>query len=240
MKLIENIVEPKRLIVLWQAIDKNLGKAAGDRFVVGEISNQGSASKLTYLDSEDAQKAVERGFKGLTTYPYEPNKTYNGSVESVLAKRLPPDSRSDYEDFLKAYRISPEAAGKVSPLALLANTTGTLAGDGFAFLPSFEGIEPPFQFVFEIAGFRHNQGMKIDPISSLQSVEVSFEHDSDNEFDENAVAIYFDDKKLGYAPKGINTAILDLKGKYQISASIERINGTFERPNVLVFVDVQI
>lgn len=131
MKLIEHIIEPKKLLVLWQAIDGAMGKATGDRFIVGEISNNGASSTLTYYDNADTKNAATKGFKGLTSYPFEPNKIYNGNVEAVLAKRLPPDTRGDYEDFLRAYRISPAAAKEASPLALLANTTGNLMGDGF-------------------------------------------------------------------------------------------------------------
>lgn len=239
MKLIEHIVEPKKLLVLWQAVDGALGKATGDRFIVGEITNDGANSTLTYFDNEGTQKAAERGFRGLTAYPFEPNKTYNGNIESVLAKRLPPDTRGDYEDFLRAYRIAPAAAKTVSPLALLANTTGNLMGDGFTFLPKLEDITPPFQFTFDIAGFRHNEGMKIQPINSLQGARVTFEHEKENAFDSVAVAIHYNGKKLGYTPKGINTAIIDLQGKHKITATIERINGTAERPNILVFVDVE-
>lgn len=239
MKLIENIIEPRKLFVLWQAIDKTLGKAAGERFVVGEVVNDGANSKLSYYDNDDTKAALEKGFKGLTTYPFEPSKICNG-VESVLAKRLPPSSRSDYDDYLRAYRISPTAAEKVSSLALLANTTGNLTGDGFTFSPSFEGLEPPFQFAFDIAGFGHNnKGATLEFINYLQGAEVHFEHEKENDFDSDAVTVCLEGKKLGYAPKGINKGILDLKDKCQMSATIERINGTVGRPNILVFVEVK-
>ena len=73
MKLAEHIIEPKKLIVLWQAIDNHLNKAAGDRY-------------------------------------------------------------------------------------------------GFAFLPSFEGVTPPIEFTFEVAGFRHNEGFNIKPLSNFTKI----------------------------------------------------------------------
>ena len=239
MKLIENIIEPKKIIVLWQAIDKSTNKAGGERYVVGEVLNDGAASKLKYYDNADTKKAVEKGFKGLTTYPFEPNKVYNGTVASVLSNRLPPNSRTDYADFLRAYRISPIAAEKVSALSLLASTTGNLTGDGFSFLPSFEELEPPYEFTFEIAGFRHNEGMSIKPISELQGAGVKFVEEPSNQHDADALAVYYNDKKLGFVTKGINSAIRKINSEHKITATIERINGTPERPNILVFVEVR-
>lgn len=238
MKLVEHIVEPKKLLVLWQALDGTLGKATGERFIVGEIINNGINSTLTYFDNEDTRNAVSKGFKGLTSYPFLASKTYNDNIETVLANRLPPDTRGDYEDFLKAYRLSPAAAKNVSPLSLLANTTGNLMGDGFTFLPVLQDVAPPFQFTFDIAGFRYCEGMTIQPIGSLQGAEVVFMHEKENNFDKDAVAIYYSNKKLGYVPKGLNRAILDLQEKNHISATVERINGTVERPNILVFTEI--
>jgi len=239
MKLIENIIEPKKVIVLWQAIDKNTNKAGGARFVVGEISNEGVASKLTYYDNADTAKAVELGFKGLTTYPFAPNKVWNGTVADVLATRLPPNTRADYADFLRAYRISPQAAEKISALGLVANTTGNLVGDGFSFLPSFEGLQPPFEFAFDIAGFRHH-GLKAYPnLTDLQGVEVSFADDAENEYDSEAMWVDYQNQHLGHVPKGLNTALRALLPAHKIVASIERLNGTQERPNILVFVEVK-
>ena len=238
MKLIEHIIEPKKLVILWQAIDGGLGKATGERFVVGEISNNGSNSTLTYFDSEDTKKAIAKGFKGFTAYPFEANKIYSDTVEGVLAKRLPPDSRGDYEDFLRAYRISPKAAKNASALALLAHTAGSLMGDGFSFYPVYDESEPPTSFTFEIAGFRYN-GLKHCPDPRvLKGGQVSLLPDDANQFDSQAVSVAYDGKVLGYVPKGLNTSARALLRHYTLMANIERINGTLERPYILVFAEV--
>ncbi len=238
MKLINKIIEPLRLIVIWQAPDKALKLATGTRFVVGEIIADGDKAKLKYYDNNDTKAAMELGFKGFTSYPYELGKDYNGNLVDVLSRRLPPDSRPDYEDYLKSYRISPSAAG-ITTLSLLAYTTGKLAGDGFTFAHSFENAQPPFDFTFEIAGFRHNDGMKLEKLESLQDVQVTLQKDNSNQHDSDAIAIEHEGKKLGYVPHGINTVLLNLISKYKVSAFIEKINGTVERPNVLVYVTVE-
>lgn len=88
------------------------------------------------------------------------------------------------------------------------------------FLLLLEDITPPLQFTFDIAGFRHNEGMSIKPIHSLQGASVALEHDKANAFDGVAVGIYYNGKKLGYAPKGINKAILDLQNRYKLTATM--------------------
>jgi hypothetical protein len=45
-------------------------------------------------------------------------------------------------------------------------TGGGLAGDGFAYAYTLDKAEPPFDFSLEIAGFRHNEGMAMQPFGS--------------------------------------------------------------------------
>lgn len=239
MKLISKIIEPQRMLVVWQAPNVALKQAAGTRFIVGEIRNSGGGNTwLKYYNNQDTEAARKLGFTGLTTYPYEPDKEFNSNLVEILSKRLPPSSRTDYEDYLRSYRISPQASG-ISTLSLLAYTTGKLAGDGFTFLNSFEGISPPFDFTFEIAGFRHCGQKEFPNLSVLQDKEVILLPETSNQHDSGAVAVQYQGKVLGYVPKGLTDAIKNLTGQYKVSAFIERINGTPERPSVLIFVEVR-
>jgi hypothetical protein len=239
MRLINKLIEPKKILIVWQAPNNVLQQQpVGHRFVVGEINNDGKRAWLTYYNNQDTKNAQRSGFTGLTAYPYEPDKTFSGNVVAVLSTRLPPASRTDYDNYLLSYRISPQAEG-ISALSLLAYTTGKLAGDGFAFLHSFENTKPAFDFTFEIAGFRHH-GLKAFPtISILQDKEVSFAYEPFNAHDNEAMAITYQGKKLGYVPKGFTCVLKGLIETYQISAFIERINGTPERPSILIFVEVR-
>ena len=156
----------------------------------------------------------------------------------LLNRRLPPYSRPDYKDYLKSYRIAPEAEN-ITTLSLLAYTGGKLAGDGFSFANTFEGINTPFDFTFEIAGFRHCDGIKLANIESLQNVQVTLKKDPSNQHDSDVVVVEYDGKILGYVPHGLNSVVTRLLNNNSISAFIEKINGTLERPNVLVYVVVE-
>ena len=76
-------------------------------------------------------------------------------------------------------------------------------------------------------------------ISLLQDKEVSFAYEPSNPYDNDAIAITYQGKKLGYVPKGFTRVLKGLIETYQLSAFIERINGTPERPSILIFVEVR-
>jgi hypothetical protein len=237
MKLISKLFEPKRLQVIWQASDKSNNNPVGSRFVVGEIYKHGDQFKLKYFDKNKIKEALKLGFEGLTAYPYDSEKEYNGSLIDTLSTRLPPNSRADFKEYLGSFRISAEAQG-ITPLSLLAYTAGKVAGDGFSFAHTFEDVNPPFEFTFEIAGFRYSDGMKID-LESLLDQAVLLKDEPKNLFDSNAVSIYFGETNIGYVPKNLSSMLKNFRMKYNLSISVTKINGTKERPNVLLFVEVR-
>ncbi|HWS83952.1 MAG TPA: HIRAN domain-containing protein [Ktedonobacteraceae bacterium] len=104
---------------------------------------------------------------------------------------------------------------------------------------TFEDTKPAFDFTFEIAGFRHHGLKEFPEISTLQDKEVTFAHETSNPHDNEAIAMTYQRKKLGYVPKGFTGVIKGLIETYQLSAFIERINGTPERPSILIFVEVR-
>ena len=239
MKLIENIFEPKKVMLVWQANDNKFQRATGARFIVGEIINSDNGTSLHYYNNGDTNKAKELGFNGLTTYPYKESHTYNGDISAALSKRLPPTTRPDYKDFLRSFRISPESATHSSPLALLAYTRGEIAGDGFSFYPALDNMDLPFQITFEIAGFRYNGLKHFKNPTVLKNENVKLELDQDNMHDEQAVKIMLDERVLGYVPKGMRAFIGSLIPTHIQIASIEKVNGTAERPRILVFLEVR-
>lgn len=65
---------------------------------------------------------------------------------------------------------------------------------------------------FNIAGWQHyqgetNLGMLIDLLSGQEKPNLQLEHDFENEYDEFAIAIYFETIKLGYVPRAYNEEI---------------------------------
>ncbi|HRC26064.1 MAG TPA: HIRAN domain-containing protein [Alphaproteobacteria bacterium] len=160
-------------------------------------------------------------------------------MKDILAKRVASPERLDYADYLRSYRIPPERASELSLLQLLAYTGGKLTGDGFCFVPTFRSLTPPYDFVFEIAGFRHWKGMTINPITSLLDQDVSLIKEPENEQDADAIAIYYDHKKIGYVPRGLATDLGDgIMDEYHVAACVTKVNGTQERPKISVLVRV--
>lgn len=239
MRVINRIVEPKRLLLVWQAPDKASDQATGERFIVGEIHNIEGKVFLQYRDNPDIVRARTLGFTGLTTYPYDTNRKFDDNLIDVLSKRLPPVSRTDYNDYLSSYRIEPQAAKGIPVLSLLGYTTGKLAGDGFSFLHTFDDATPPFDFTFEIAGFRHHGLSRFPDPKVLQDKEVTFAYEKDNLCDKDAVAVMYDNTRLGYVPKGFTGILKKILEQYAVSAFAERINGTPARPSILIFVEVR-
>ncbi len=240
MKLIEHIKDPARVLVIWQRPDANVKGGTGDRYVVGEVRRDDGRVYLQYYDNADTAQARELGFAGFTSFPVSNGMMYNGSVETVLAKRLAPTSRSDYADYLLSHRIDPAHADKLSVLGLLAYTGGKLAGDGFSFAHTFDDAAPPFDFTCEIAGFRHHAGMQhFAPLTLLDGKEVQFVPDPTNIKDKDAIAIMCEDVLLGHVPKGLRTVMRGLMEAHSVTGHITRLNGTPDRPCVMVLVQVR-
>lgn len=240
MKLIEHIKDPARVLVIWQRPDANIKGGTGDRYVVGEVRRDDGRVYLEYYNNADTAQARELGFTGFTSFPVTDGMLYNGSVETVLAKRLAPTSRSDYRDYLLSHRIDPEQADKLSVLGLLAYTGGKLAGDGFSFAHTFDDAVPPFDFTFEIAGFRHNAGMKhFEPLTMLDGKEVQFVPEPTNIKDKEAIAVISDGVLLGHVPKGLRTVMRGLIEAHTVTGHVTRLNGTQDRPCVVILVQVR-
>jgi len=80
--------------------------------------------------------------------------------------------------------------------------------------------------------------MNITPIDSLKDEPVEFKEDNTNSYDTEALAVYYKDKDLGYVPKGLNRVLRKLMTTHRVNAFITKINGTKQRPNVLVYIEV--
>ncbi|MEZ5918608.1 MAG: hypothetical protein R3D66_01360 [Alphaproteobacteria bacterium] len=106
MKFVEHLMMPEKLLVIWQAMNPQNNENNGKRFVVGEVRAENGDWLLEYYDNEDTKEAAECGhFNGMTAYPYEAGKIYNGNVKDILSKRVASPSRSDYPEYLRSYRL---------------------------------------------------------------------------------------------------------------------------------------
>lgn len=232
MKYIEHLVEPDRLLLVWQAQDS----ANRSRYVVGEINRDNNQVSLIYLkNTPDFQSAVSHGFKGYPAFPADSETRYTSQVMEAFARRLPPRNRSDFPRFLELRGVKPDA--NISDFALLGYSGAKLPNDGFEFVHSFDNVQPPFEFIIEIAGFRYEAEIIAAevPVGGI----VTFVPEPDNEIDQKAIRIEFSGKKLGYVAGGrLELFHRYLNAGYLISGEIIRKNGTLQRPLVYVFTRV--
>lgn len=184
--LIRHIVDFKKLNLIW------LG-----RFVVAKIIKKNNDVQLRYLKStRNYTEALTSGFKGYPAFNIE-NEVHSSGVLEAFQRRLPPRKREDFGKYLEMFRLPHDA--EISDFGLLGYSGAKLPGDAFSIIPSFEEILGPYEFLMEVAGFRHNSKISIENIE-LNAV-VTFEEEQNNQSDPGGIDILFRGKKIGYVIK---------------------------------------
>ena len=231
MNRIEHIINPSRLLLVWQAPD---GKSR-TRHIVGELFQREGEVVFRYLpETEEFQKASAEGFVCYPAFRKIGQEYTQGVLDSFL-RRLPPRKRGDFDKYLEQWRLAPNI--DISDFALLGHTGAKLPNDGFSLINPFDGIKPPHEFYIEVAGFRYYQeNISIDDIAV--GMKAIFIAEPDNEYDSNAVRIEVLGEKIGYVNKAQSKAFSQWLAYCAIDAYIERKNGTSERPLIYVYGQV--
>jgi hypothetical protein len=229
MNLISHINQPNRLLLAWQPPE---GKSRS-RYVVGELHQDEKGYVFRYLtDTTDFKNAQEEGFICHPAFR-KLNLEYRDSVLDTFLRRIPPKTRSDFNQYLQQWRLASDI--KINDFALLGHTGAKLPNDGFSLVNPFEDVDLPFEFFIEVAGFRH-QGVSLDDVA--EGMSVQFIPEPENQFDTDAVRIEAAGKKIGYVNKVQSAAFRRWLKNYSILACIERINGIQERPLIYIFGSV--
>lgn len=232
MRYIEHLVEPDRLLLSWQAQESE----RRSRYVVGQLIRTGDMVVLEYFKgSVDYEEASEHGFKGYPAFQAKAETTYDTQVMEAFIRRLPSRSRRDFSRFLELRGIRPDVS--ISDFALLGYTGAKLPDDGFELVHPFDEANEPFEFITEIAGFRHASEINAEDIAIGSA--VSFVREPMNEYDSRAIRIEMNGKKLGYVDRGR----LELFHKHfnagdMISGEVNRRNGTVERPLIYIYTSI--
>jgi hypothetical protein len=232
---IEHIIEPTKLLLSWQS---PTGPDRG-RHIVAELRSNGQDADLVYLrDTEDYAAAKAKGFTG--EYPGFPADKDYKEVLAAFMRRLPPRSRTDFDKFMDAIRIPPGT--EVSDFALLGYAGAKLPGDDFYIIHPFDEAQPPFEFLLQMAGYRHYRDNV--PYEKLVSgMTARFELEPDNQHDPEAVRIIIPDvstETAGYVCRGLAPQFRKwLAEGLQVSGKIERLNGISDHPLVYLFVTVR-
>lgn len=233
-RFIEHIIEPKKLLLTWQ------DKLTRSRYIIAELINNGLTVDLRYLiDTPDYQSALAKGFEGYPAFPIINEKIFK-DVLNVFLRRLPPRSRGDFGLYLESIRILPTA--EISDFALLGYSGAKLPDDDFFIVHPFENETQSFEFLTLIQGLRHYPEA-IDLVENKKistDSEVYFVREPENIFDTQAIAIYFNNTKLGFVCRGLLSSFHTWLDTNRIeSAFIERINGSPEHRKVHIFIKIR-
>lgn len=231
-RFIEHIIEPRRLLLCWQARDSQ----NRSRYVVGELVQREKSVTLRYFtDSPEFKDALNHGFVGYPAFPVRGGDVHTGQVLEAFTRRLPPRNRRDFSRYLEMRGISPDT--QISDFALLGYTGAKLPNDGFEIVHTFEHAGEQFEFVLEVAGFRHESTI---PAAQIEVGErVTFHPEPENKFDRNAIRIELHGTKIGYVARGHAPIIRNfLNQGAEINGEIFRKNGTAERPLIYIFTQL--
>jgi hypothetical protein len=234
-RYIENILEPHRLFLCWQP------QSGGSWFTVGEIIRSGDNADFRYLQgTDDFKNAQTKGFNG---YPaFEIGSEIHHNILDVFLKRLPPKSRSDFDRYLDSFRIPPAKKDIISPFALLGYSGAKVAGDSFLIAHPYEDDgTKSFEVLTAVAGFKCYDGYPLYQDKKLaENSPVTFEKEPDNSTDPNAIKIISQKVLLGHVHKTLLNSMHHWLEQNRIEfASVERINGTDDRPLVFIFIKVR-
>ncbi len=235
MRYIEHIVEPDKLLLSWQT---SIPGESRLRMFVAELVRRGddADADLVYLkDSEDFSRAQKLGFERYPGFTIE--KDVHNNVLTSFMKRLPPRNRGDFGRFLDALRLKSDV--KISDFALLGYSRAKLPDDDFTIIHPFENATPPFEFLLPVQGYRYYQEQL--PLKALTTeMQATFEVEPDNRFDPNAIKITINGILAGYVSRGLTDSFHKwMRSNLTISAYVERINGTEERPEIYLYVLVK-
>jgi len=224
MNFIQHLSTPSRLLLGWQH------RAAGRIFTVGKLENRQDNIIFKYLvGSDDFLTASDQGFSGYPAFPLH-RPEVNTGVLDVFMRRLPPRNRRDFPEYLKQLRISADMSP--SDFALLGYSGARLLSDGFSLIWPLDDIRAPAEVLLEVAGFRYQQVQ----LSELRiDMPAMFIRELDNEDDPNAIRIEVSGRRIGYVKRAQCAAISSWLDSYNIQASIERFNGTNDRPIIYLF-----
>ncbi|QWF71803.1 hypothetical protein KEF85_04845 [Methylomonas paludis] len=227
MNLIHHINQPSRLLLVWQTPE---GKSRS-RFVVGEICRNDNDYIFRYLvDNADFTQAKQEGFLGYPAFR-KLNQEYTEGVLETFLRRVPPRKRGDFHKYLELWRLAADV--EISDFALLGHTGAKLPNDGFSLVNPFDGVNAPYEFYIEVAGFRYYQEINLSDLEV--GMAVSFIVEPENPCDNQAVRIDVMGKKMGYVNKTQCAAFRHWLKTCVITAEIERINGTEARPLIYIY-----
>tara|TARA_R110002094_G_scaffold221486_2_gene196340 strand:+ start:329 stop:1018 length:690 start_codon:yes stop_codon:yes gene_type:complete len=228
--MIENLIEPQRLLLTWQPSTR------GTRYLVGEIKRLDNDRVLFHYlrDTPDYNKALENGFEGYPAFRLS-QSFHDQNVLTSFFRRLPPRSRGDFDRYLSQYLLPTPFKG--SDLSLLAHTGAKLPSDTFVLLPDLSTCEGNFEYVLEVAGTRYQKELDIDAVQAGDAARL--QEELDNDHDSNAIAVMHRGVRIGYVNKVLCEYLKPKVRSGSVLATIARKNGSSDRPLIYLIISIK-
>lgn len=231
--MITDPIQTRRALLTWQRPLEQNGPPRR-RFAVAELVECGEGLEFSYRNDQEFVFASGAGFKGYPGLALD-NRHGSSTATDVLKRRLPPQNRPDFKEFMERFGLSPEA--HFSILSLLAYTGARLSSDTFGICETFDGFDRPFCYVFDIAGHRHY----LESIPGLAENEpVFFRPEPANPADPNAVEVVRQSgDRVGYVNRMQTGPVLHWITHGNIDARVFRLNGRSVYPRLFVMADIE-
>lgn len=230
--MITDPIQTQRALLTWQS--PLGGSGSRNRHAVGELVATGNSARFAYLSNDESFRAAQaEGFDGYPGLPL--GASHFDDALQILRRRLPQSDRDDFKNFLTTFGLSPSA--HFSDLSLLAYTGARLASDSFSISETFHGFDRPFEFIFDVAGFRHY----LENIEGVKAGDfVRLVPDPMNKHDGNAVCVVRDgERRLGFINRLQSERVLEWMRAEAIQTEVFRLNGRPQYPRLFVLARIQ-
>jgi hypothetical protein len=231
---------PERLVLAWEAPKLSADRS---RWAIGELINEAFGAEFRYYHGQEFtakncgreyQRLLDDGYEGFPGfYPHSRTQSFRTDVVEAFRRRLPPQRRSDFKQYLEHYGL--DATPEISDMALLGITGARLPSDGFELIDPLTTTGDRFEVVLQIAGYGHY-------LSQAEGAQVgarlSIDLEPENKFDPNAIAFRFSGQTIGYVNRLQVEGLKRLLAEKSIEAFIMRLNGTQSSPRAYAFLRV--
>lgn len=189
-------------------------QTGGRRYIIAKIKrNISSGITFKYL-KKDFEKAQQEGLGYFLGFK-EANKLSSKDIEKLLSLRIISKERPNRNEFLDFW----EARDVNDIFNILGLTQGKSPTDNFEFLAEFYP-KKGLKFVTDLAGLSYE---KLPAGTLSVGDELTYHHESDNEFDKEAVAVFKGSLKLGYIKK-VHNLVFIKKTKYAPKLIVKAID----------------
>lgn len=236
---IERVVEPRRLFLAWQAADERNDR---HRWAVGILEPAGEDCTLRYFyagtefERRNPRRTFDQllglGYQGYPAFPLR-REMHVGGVLSAFMRRLPPRTRSDFDEYKHQFRLASDLS--LSDFALLGKTEAKLPSDGFSVVDPLDGAVDRCELMLEVVGHRYYAANVQLAVGDLLTIQP----EPGNKVDPTAIALLAKNQTIGYINRLQTSAFHRWLAERDVSAVVERLNGRPERPRAFAFIRVR-